>query len=273
MARINSELLERLENKLGLSRRRLYELIDKTGRATHLPRHLAAIVFASQSGINIFRYASPQELTEIRLSSPGVIQVAPAASNSPPAHALKKTAVKKLKNKSRDTVFVVHGRDEKVRNAMFTLLRALGLKPLEWSQAIRLTKQGSPYVGTILEKAFQHAAAIVVLLTPDDEARLKRKFQKPHDPTHEKNLTGQARPNVLFEAGMAFERNSNATVLVRVGEIRPFSDIGGRHVVHLTNSYESRLELATKLENASCLVDTTGADWTKAGDFSESHNT
>ena len=74
--------------------------------------------------------------------------------------------------------------------------------------------------------------------------------------------------NVLFEAGMAFGRDSKSTVLVQVGEVRPFSDIGGRHVVHLTNEVQSRKELATKLTVAGCDVDTSGDHWLTAGDFS-----
>ncbi|HZA55702.1 MAG TPA: TIR domain-containing protein [Candidatus Udaeobacter sp.] len=108
------------------------------------------------------------------------------ASKSTFAPVRKNAKIKKPSRKRGTTVFVVHGRDLEARDAMFTFLRAIGLKPLEWSQAIRLTRQASPYVGTILEKAFEQAAAIVVLLTPDDEARLKRKFQKPKEPDHEK---------------------------------------------------------------------------------------
>jgi len=38
------------------------------------------------------------------------------------------------------------------------------------------------------------------VFTPDDEARLKQQFVRPSDPPLEKELTGQSRPNVLFEA-------------------------------------------------------------------------
>src|SRR5439155_15140361 len=124
------------------------------------------------------------------------------------------------------TVFVVDGRDLAARDALFMLLRALGLKPLEWTQALKLVRKGSPYVGEVLEAAFREAAAVVVLMTPDDEARLSRKFLKPGDAAYEKILTGQARPNVLFEAGMAFGKDPNSTVLVQVGDVRPFSDVG-----------------------------------------------
>ena len=164
-------------------------------------------------------------------------------------------------------MFVVHGRNEALRRAFFGFLRAIGLQPMEWRKAIELTGKPSPYVGEILDAAFQEAVAVVVLLTPDDEAKLKDEFLKPHDPNFEKKLTGQARPNVLFEAGMAMGRNPGGVVLVQIGDMRPFSDIGGRHVVRLSNGAESRQELITKLANAGCNVDASGSDWLREGDF------
>jgi predicted nucleotide-binding protein len=164
-------------------------------------------------------------------------------------------------------VFVVHGRNEGVRNSMFQFLRALGLQPIEWNQAVKMTREPTPYVGTILETAFREAAAVVVLLTPDDEARLRKKYRKPREPKEEWHLTGQARPNVLFEAGMAFGRNPQNTVLVQVGPVKDFSDVAGRHIIRLGNDPSSRQGLATRLANAGCNVDTTGSDWLGAGDF------
>jgi len=67
-------------------------------------------------------------------------------------------------------VFVVHGRNERARDAIFELLRAFGLHPIEWTEARKLTGNPNPYVGEILDAAFQHARAVVVLMTPDDIA-------------------------------------------------------------------------------------------------------
>jgi len=128
-------------------------------------------------------------------------------------------------------------------------------------------KKASPYIGEVLEAAFSKAQAVVVLLTPDDEARLKKEFQTGSDPAYEKTLTGQARPNVLFEAGMAFGTHPEQTVIVEVGSLRPFSDTYGRHVVHLSNDVRKRQELMIKLENAGCPVDFTGTDWQTESDF------
>lgn len=166
-----------------------------------------------------------------------------------------------------ERVFVVHGRNVAARNAMFQFLRAIGLRPLEWTQAVRLTGDAAPYVGEILERAFQQAQGVVVLLTGDDEARLREEFQLSGDPEHERRPWPQARPNVLFEAGMAFGTHSQRTVLVQLGELRPFSDIAGRHLIRLDNSTERRQELALRLQDAGCPVDLTGTEWHTAGDF------
>lgn len=164
-------------------------------------------------------------------------------------------------------VFVVHGRNDKARNALFIFLRAIGLQPTEWSQAIDDTGKGTPYIGEVLDIAFSTAQAIVVLFTPDDEARLREAFRQPYDPSYETQLTPQARPNVLFEAGMAMGRDSDRTVLVELGELRQFSDIAGRHVVRLTDSMGKRQELAQRLKRTQCDVNLIGTDWHTAGDF------
>lgn len=164
-------------------------------------------------------------------------------------------------------VFVVHGRNLGRRDALFRFLRSIGLLPLEWSQAIQATGKASPYIGEVLDAAFAKAQAVVVLLTPDDKAYLRSALRKSDDPSYESKLTYQARPNVLFEAGMAMGRSAERTILVQLGELRPFSDIGGRHVIKLDNSTESRQELAQRLKVAGCAVDLTGTQWHREGDF------
>lgn len=163
------------------------------------------------------------------------------------------------------SVFVVHGRNELLRKAMFDFLRSINLSPMEWSQAVRLTGEGSPYIGQVLDAAFSHAAAIVVLMTPDEIAYLQPQYGRDNDP--ETKPAAQARPNVLFEAGMALGRDPRRTVLVEVGDVRPFSDVAGRHAIRLTNDPALRQELATRLETAGCDVNLRGVDWHTTGDF------
>ncbi|MHA7218891.1 TIR domain-containing protein [Arthrobacter sp. MDT1-48-3] len=162
-------------------------------------------------------------------------------------------------------VFVIHGRNEAARKAIFDFLRSIGLNPLEWSQALAMTGQGSPYIGDVLNAAFGAASAVVVLQTPDDIAHLHESLTYPGDPECAPQM--QPRPNVLFEAGMAMGRDPDRTVIVELGHIKSFSDIHGRHVVRLDNSTQKRQELATRLRTAGCSVNTDGTDWHTAGDL------
>ncbi len=165
-------------------------------------------------------------------------------------------------------VFVVHGRNVRLKDELFTFLRALDLRPMEWGEALKATGQASPYIGDVLETAFSRAQAIVVLMTPDDQAFLKEIFLAEDDQEFERRPTGQPRPNVLFEAGMAFGHDSRRTILVQIGKLRPISDIQGRHVVKLNNTTQIRQELADKLTSAGCAVITTGkTDWHTAGEL------
>ena len=164
-------------------------------------------------------------------------------------------------------VFVVHGRNDEARDALFDFLRAIDLHPLEWSEAVQSTGKPSPYIREILDAAFSRALAVVVLFTPDDETRLNEQYRVDSDPHHETALSGQARPNVLFEAGMAMARSQDRTVLMELGNLRPFTDIAGIHVVRIDGSFKQRQELAHRLRSAGCPVNLDGADWHTAGDF------
>lgn len=183
----------------------------------------------------------------------------------PPRTISEREEVTQVQN-PRD-VWVVHGRNLQARDAMFEFLRSLDLHPVEWEEATTRTDETSPYIGQVLDIAFEQAQAFVILLSGDDEGRLLEVFQRLGDPPFETALTPQARQNVIFEAGMAFGRSPRKTILVEMGELRPFSNIFGRHVIRMNNSSQRRQQLAQRLESAGCPVNMSGTDWHTAGDF------
>lgn len=274
MPRINQQLLERLKSKLGVNTRRVYDIIADKATETMLDRHLAAFVVASENEVNIQKYSTPEERAQIRGSlRPGGTasppqQGAPVSLPEPQTRKRAKARGSQPVARAKDnSVFVVHGRNDKLRRSLFDYLRALGLKPLEWEKVVLMTKKTNPYIGDILDNTMAKVQAVVVLFSPDDEARLRAEFITRADGASEKKLRGQPRPNVLFEAGLALGRHPSKTILVEVGKLRKFSDIAGRHVVRLTNDYSKRNDLANRLENLGCKVDKQGTDWTHAGDF------
>lgn len=168
---------------------------------------------------------------------------------------------------TRKTVFVIHDRNEALRVSLFAFLRAIGLHPLEWSQLVESTGEGTPSISRVLDAAFNKAQAIVALFTPDDVACLRPELRTASDADYETVPIGQARPNVLFETGMAFGHASDRTIIVEVGSVRPYSDVAGRHVVRLSNDASKRKDLASRLKSCGCSVDLTGNDWLTTGIF------
>lgn len=164
------------------------------------------------------------------------------------------------------TVFVVYGRNRTARFAVFAFLRSIGLAPIEWSQALAATGKASPYVGEVVDAALAAAQAALVLLTPDEVVSLRPEYADGDDDP-EIRPAMQARPNVIFEAGLAIGRAPDRVVLAEFGRVRCFSDVMGRATVRLGDSIASRQQLAIRLQVAGCAVDLSGTDWYTAGDF------
>jgi hypothetical protein len=166
-------------------------------------------------------------------------------------------------------VFVVYGRDSEATGALWTFLEAIDLHPMSWEELVHSTGMATPYTGDVVAKAFEQVQAVIVLLTPDDEARLHESLRKDDDPVHERSFTGQPRPNVFFEAGMAFGRQPHRTIIVEIGTLRPASDLLGRNTVRM-GSTEGPLEaLAKRLESAGCPVNRAHPAWLDTDRFTQ----
>ncbi len=186
----------------------------------------------------------------------------PAVSPLPVASKAVKTPIKQTKN---NTIFVVHGRDHQLNGDMFNFLRALGLNAVEFSQAIAETAGANPNITNVVKGALKRAQGVLVMFSPDEEARLKTKFRTPKDSS---KLEGQSRLNVIFEAGIALGAHPEKTLLVEVGQVRSISDIAGMHIPRLTNDPTSRKELAQRLRKKLKLkVNTEGDYWLQVGNF------
>lgn len=229
-----------------------------------------AIQLLENNGYVNVRYGagtSPFKFSGVEVTASGRAQYEQMKEKNMPSSGQK---AEKTQNPNPKQVFVIHGRDERRRKAMFDFLRSIGLQPIEWSQARSMTGSANPYIGQILAAAFGRAQAVVALLTGDDEARLR--LDLAPDGKAEP-LTPQARPNVLFEAGMAMGSHEDRTVFVEIGHLRAFSDIAGRHTVRLMDPSDfpaamtARQEIAARLKDAGCDVDLSGTDWHTAGSF------
>ena len=256
-----------IHKKLGnLTARRVNQIIAKIASDELVSRRAAALLLARKLGVNFNKFATAEDRAEMRGHTVAQAQIdEPVAQASAPI-VRRETVKLKVKPAKNNTLFVVHGRDTELNEDLFSLLRALGLNPIEWSQAVAKTKGNNPDVDKIIGGQMKTVQGIIVLISPDEEARLKNKFSDPAVPA-EKTLQNQARPNVLFEAGWAFGAYPDKTLLVRVGSTRPISDLGGKHIMKLSNSPASRKELAQRLKKMKFKVETDGTSWLTEGDF------
>jgi predicted nucleotide-binding protein/uncharacterized SAM-dependent methyltransferase len=163
-----------------------------------------------------------------------------------PQSHFSRLAYEKAPVMGKNKVFVVHGRNQAARDAMYSFLRALDLEPITWDSAVALTTKATPTTLEIVKAGLDAARCTVVLMTGDDSARLRPEYgQEP--------LLAQPRPNVLFEAGWALAiGGQERTVLVRFGGLREFSDISGLNFIELDNSREKRTALVHRLKAGGC---------------------
>lgn len=164
-------------------------------------------------------------------------------------------------------VFVIYGRDGELVKSFFDLLLALKLHPLEWEKLVNLTGSTAPYLGDVVRAAPHLAQANLVLLSPDDIVRLHRDLYQEGDQAYERARSGQARPNVLFELGLAFMAAPERTIIVEIGQLRPIADLAGLNVIHFDGSVEAIKKVADRLILAGCPADTSGDRWLDTSRF------
>jgi hypothetical protein len=264
---IPAALRASIQKKLGnVSPRRVNQVIAQIASAEVVSRRAAAMLLARKLNINFSRFANADDRAEMRGHSVSQAQIDDGPASHAQAPVVKQAVKPTVKPTKNNTLFVVHGRDTELNEDMFGLLRALGLNPIEWSEAVAKTRGNNPDVDKIIGGQMKTVQGIVVLISPDEEAKLKTRFVDPAVPA-ERLRQDQARPNVLFEAGWAFGAYPDKTLLVRVGNTRAISDLGGKHIMKLSNSPASRKELAQRLRKMKFKVNTEGTSWLTEFDF------
>jgi predicted nucleotide-binding protein len=274
MAKINGTLLAKLTKKMKIGQAHAYRIIQKRSLDSHVDSHVASLLVARDNGVNYAPFATPEDRTEMRHASAPVHAPLPpqptaslVAASRPTGKRLGKTKVRATKDNS---MFVVHGRDANLNQDMYAFLSSIGIVPMEWDHAIKAAKGGAnPIVGNIISQAMERVQGVMILFSPDEEAKIRPKFTSQSDEKKGLHLKGfQPRPNVIFEAGLALGAHSDKTILVQVGNVRDISDIAGKHMVHLSDSFADRKRLADRLESKlKFKIDLTGMTWQTIGDF------
>lgn len=163
-------------------------------------------------------------------------------------------------------VFIIHGRNLEARKQMGIFLRGCGLTPINFDD-LRAEMGGTPNIADIVERGMEQAQGVVALFTEDEYAGLRPQFRKGHDKPDD-IVRWQGRPNVLFEAGMAFGRDRSRVVFVLLGNPILFTDVAGVAVLRPTNDPGGHRSVLrdTLRKGMRCQVEDS-SDWMHSGDF------
>lgn len=151
-------------------------------------------------------------------------------------------------------VFIVHGRDVYIKNKMIDFLREVDIKPIFWDEALKECGNPNAYTLDIIKKGFELAQAVIIILTPDENASLKQNLVGIYDEEVEK-IRSQSRPNVLIEMGIAIGLYENRTILVKFGNAYIPSDFSGKNYIKFDGSIDSKKSLVNALKISGCQVD------------------
>lgn len=146
------------------------------------------------------------------------------------------------KNTISNRVFLVHGRDNELKETTARFLEKLGLEPI-------ILHEQSNKGRTIIEKFedFSDVAFAVILMTPDDLGYLSSE-SNTHRP--------RARQNVVFELGYFIGKLSRKNVAAIVkDDIEIPSDFSGIIYIGLDNSGAWKMLLAKEIKEAGLDID------------------
>lgn len=134
-----------------------------------------------------------------------------------------------------------------------TWLNSLGLFAKGFDEH-RSELGGSPTIMQVIRKGLEESRAIIALITPDELAVLRPELHREHDNGSDRQRW-QARPNVLFEAGMAFAlAGEERTLILVAGCAELFSDVIGFQCHRIPQNAIDRELLKKTLITMGCRI-------------------
>lgn len=149
---------------------------------------------------------------------------------------IPKVDFEKFKNLySYKQVFIVHGRDKTYTNEIARFIdNKFGIKSILFEEELNRSQ-------TIIEKllTYSYVQAAIVIITPDDEGRLKGSTEKAKP---------RARQNVIFEMGLFYGILGRENVIALLKDVEKPSDIDGVLYIKLDDSDSWKYYLQNELD-------------------------
>ncbi len=147
---------------------------------------------------------------------------------------------KSVPNKKQ--VFIIHGRDMNTVRDLQNFIRSLGFSIMTFQDLAN--RSANNFVANVVIDGIKTASAVIALFTPDELAAY---YEGRTLSREQSGRRWQARPNVIFEAGVAYGVAKRKTILLTAGaDVELFSDLSGVHFIRL-DSGSGREDLRKRL--------------------------
>lgn len=142
--------------------------------------------------------------------------------------------------------FIIYGRDVSAYDQLGKFVSAIGLQQLSFEEVAGRT--ATSFVADIVTQGIREADVVIAFFTPDEQAVLFDPVTGSYLDSDETSRW-QARPNVIFEAGLASGVSREKTVIVTLGtDVRLLSDLHGIYYVDLKDRRAKEI-LRRKIES------------------------
>ena len=193
-------------------------------------------------------------------NTPGAIKMRPA---SPPAIGdMEEPAFMTTADPKK--VFIIHGQNQNAADEMAKFVFSLGLEPLKFGEIRSRMGGGNTNIADVVVQGMSEAAHVIALFTPDEFSELRPKLARGKK--GEELHRWQGRPNVIFEAGIAYGRDPERVIFVKLGDVSLFTDANHVHYYKPTNDPKGHRKDLKRWLAHRCPVNDSD-QWMEVGDF------
>ena len=193
-------------------------------------------------------------------NTPGAIKMRPA---SPPAIGdMEEPAFMTTADPKK--VFIIHGQNQNAADEMAKFVFSLGLEPLKFGEIRSRMGGGNTNIADVVVQGMSETAHVIALFTPDEFSELRPELARGKK--GEELHRWQGRPNVIFEAGIAYGRDPERVIFVKLGDVSLFTDANHVHYYKPTNDPKGHRKDLKRWLAHRCPVNDSD-QWMEVGDF------
>ncbi|MBX3119304.1 MAG: nucleotide-binding protein [Fimbriimonadaceae bacterium] len=156
---------------------------------------------------------------------------------------------------NKNNLALIFGRDDVATNCIRRVVKSLSVNLIDFQFAKIKGESADDFNHEIIDRLFESCDGAIVILSPDERAILRPQLHRHASDAKEKY---QARPNVIFEHGIALGKFGRRVIVVQFGDVELHSDVAGLHPFRWSDAKSMRNQLSDRLSAMGYSVKATG---------------